>query len=73
MISCFHFGFQLYYYQTYNERFSIMDVQYDEFTVVCEDCDWTCDMLKTSETNPHRCPKCGGDLYYSGTDELYID
>ena len=30
-------------------------------------------MLKTSETNPHRCPKCGGDLYYSGTDELYID
>lgn len=42
-------------------------------TVTCSDCDWTTDLELTSETNPTRCPKCGGTIMIACTDEpLYV-
>jgi hypothetical protein len=42
-------------------------------TVGCKGCGWTTDIELTSETNPCDCPKCGGDIYISGQDELSDD
>jgi len=42
-------------------------------TVNCADCGWTTDLELTSDTNPSRCPKCGGTIVIAGTDEpLYV-
>ncbi len=36
-------------------------------TIECK-CGFCTDVEETSETNPSHCPKCGGDLFYAGTD-----
>ena len=38
-------------------------------TVGCK-CGWLTDIELISETNPHRCPKCGGTIMLNGYDEL---
>ncbi len=42
-------------------------------TVSCE-CGWCTDLELTSDTNPSRCPKCGGTIMLDGTDTpMYVD
>ena len=42
-------------------------------TVYCK-CGWCTDIELTSESNPHRCPECGGEILLNGTETpLYVD
>ena len=36
-------------------------------TINCTDCNWTTDVEEHSTTNPRTCPKCHGQLVYTGT------
>lgn len=47
-------------------------------TICCNTCDWTTDIETISETNPHHCPECGGDLMLASNGmksdtPLYVD
>jgi len=36
-------------------------------TIECGTCVYCTDVEEISETNPTKCPKCGGELFYAGT------
>ncbi len=42
-------------------------------TVGCVDCGWVTDIELISETNPHHCPECGGEIMLCGQNELSED